>query len=44
MPRGVTIAKNGHIYVISKNGREVAHAHDKAEALKKQEKIREGRL
>ena len=44
MPRGVTIAKNGHIYVISKNGREVAYAHTKEEAKRKQEKIREGRL
>ena len=44
MPRGVTIAKNGHLYVISKNGREVAYAHDRKEAEKKQEKVREGRL
>ena len=44
MPRGVTIAKNGSLFVISRNGRQVAYAHDKAEALKKQEKIREGRL
>ena len=44
MPRGVTIAKNGSLFVISKNGREVAYAHSRLEAEKKQEKVREGRL
>ena len=44
MPRGATIAKNGHLYVISKNGREVAYAHSRVEAVKKQEKVREGKL
>ena len=44
MPLGVTISKNGHLYVIKKNGREITYAHSKEEAKRKQKKVREGTL
>lgn len=38
----ITISKSGHLYVIKKGGHEVAYAHTKVEAKKKQKMIKEG--